>query len=247
MPRRRISRTASWSHCSRFGAHGQLSFPAWATDHRFAGDPQANQATAQTAYADGATVLNTLPTIVTLALTSRCNAKVACVICDRNTRPASADADLDAQVIEAARPLLASARYVMLHCGGEPLLSPLFGAVTSLTAAPTVVGFATNAMLLTKAMARAILARQTDTQFIVSLDASTPAVYRIMRPSFDFRTVTRNVTEYLKMAKRQGRSNNLVILNMTVCETNLEDVPGLVDLAVKMGASGVKYNHLNPG
>jgi len=228
-------------------ANEPLAFPAHQTRFAHEGDPLANLEAATAAYAAGDCRLDTLPPIVTLALTSRCNATPPCVICDRNTRPTSADADLTLEVLRAALPHVQTAKYLLLHCGGEPLLSPLFDAALDAASPAATVGFATNAMLLTEKKTVSILARKSDVQFIVSLDASREETYRIMRPGCVFETATRNVATYCARARELGRENNLVILNMTLCESNLEDVPGLVDLAQRLGAQGVKYNRLNPG
>lgn len=221
-------------------------FPGKAPKAKFLGSPLENAELARSEYSDGKTVLESLPPVVTFALTTFCNNKIPCVICDRNTRPESGDSEANRFAIEAARPLLQTAKLVLLHCGGEAMLSKHFDKVIATINAPTKVSFATNAMLLTAKRADLMLEKDIMGNFVVSLDASTPETYGIMRPSCDFKTVSKNIEYYTRKARSLKRDSN-ILLNMTVCEANIKDVPGLVDLAVKVGATEVDYNHLNTG
>ena len=218
----------------------EVSFP-------YIGMPKENEDLALKEYAEGKTVLQSLPPIVTLALTTYCNNKRPCVICDRNTRPETADSSITTEMLEKAKPLIKTARYLLLHCGGEPLMSKYFEQVLDIVTPPTLIAFATNAMLLTPKKADLMLEKKVMGAFTVSMDAATPETYRIMRPSCNFEKVTRNVKYYTSKAKELKQEKAKIFLNMSICETNLEDVPAFVDLANELGASLVEYNHLNPG
>jgi MoaA/NifB/PqqE/SkfB family radical SAM enzyme len=110
------------------------------------------------------------------------------------------------------------------------------------------VSFATNGMALTEARADLMLDAGVMGEFVVSLDASTSQIFQLMRPACDFETVVRNVRYYTSRASElPSDARRGVTLNMTVCEANLRDVPGLVDLATDVGARRVHYNHLNEG
>ncbi len=231
---------------SRF--YGQMfkNVPRRYREVRHLGDPAANEALACAEYQTGKTVLSSLPSVVTYALTTYCYTGAdICVICDRVTRPASADSSATEEAIAAVTPLLQTAMTVLLHCGGEAMFSPHFDRVIALIKPPTRVMFATNAMALTPRRAQHMLERDIMTRIIISLDAATPELFRIMRPACDLETISRNVTHYVKCARQLKRDAAAIILNMTVCQTNLADVPKLVDLAVELGANGVEYNHLN--
>jgi radical SAM protein with 4Fe4S-binding SPASM domain len=214
---------------------------------RYLGSPLENEELARTEYNSGKTVLESLPSVVTFALTTFCNNRIPCIICDRNTRPPEGDVDTNEQVIEAMKPLLKTAKIVLLHCGGEPFFSKHFDSVASIIMPPTRISFATNAMLLTKERADRILEKDIMAGFVVSLDAATHEVYRIMRPSCNFQTVVDNIKYYTQKTKVLGREHSTVILNMTICQANVCDVPKLIDLAVSIGAKCVDYNHLNQG
>ncbi|MBE9531562.1 MAG: radical SAM protein, partial [Proteobacteria bacterium] len=220
--------------------------PGSSTKIKYLGDPEKNAELAREEYQEGKTVLESLPPIITFALTTFCNNKIPCMICDRNTRPESGDSEVNRLAIEAAKPLLQTAKMVLLHCGGEAMLSKHFDEVISLINPPTKVSFATNAMLMTKKRADLMLEKDIMSDFVVSLDASTTETFKIMRPSSSFETILKNITYYTKRAKELKRDSNIK-LNMTVCEANLKDVPGLVDIAVQVGATEVDYNHLNSG
>ena len=224
-----------------------LPFPCNETRFPFIGRPLENEALARREYAEGKTVLSALPPVITVSLTTHCNAKVPCVICDINTRPKGADMEMAESIIAQAEPLLRTARYVLLHCGGEAMLSKQFDPMIDFICPPTRVSFATNAMLMTEARTERMLKKDIMGAFVVSLDAATAETYRVMRPSFDFERVKRNVSYYTRRAKELGRTESKIFLNMTVCERNLNDVPRLVDLALELGAVQVQYNHLNAG
>jgi len=211
------------------------------------GNPEANTRLIQDEYESGKTILKGLPPVVTLALTTDCNNRIPCVICDRNTRPADADCEINNEILERVVPLLKTASYVLLHCGGEAMLSRHFDKVISMISPPTRVSFATNAMLMTKKRADNMLAKDIMAGFVVSLDAATDTTYRVMRPGSKFETIINNAAYFIDRAKALGRDESKVTLNMTLCEANIHEAPMLVDLAESIGAWGVDFNHLNVG
>jgi MoaA/NifB/PqqE/SkfB family radical SAM enzyme len=213
----------------------------------FVGKPVQNALLAQKEYAEGRTILRSLPPIVTLALTTFCNNRLPCLICDRNTRPPVVDCEVTDEIIAALDPVLKTARYVLLHCGGEPMFSKYFDKMMTMIAPPTRISFATNGMLMTPERTDLMLQRDIMAGIVVSLDAATPEIYRIMRPSGQFERVIENIKYYVRRAKELGRDKSTVTLNMTVCEANVGDVPKLIDLALEVGAVGVDFNHLNSG
>jgi radical SAM protein with 4Fe4S-binding SPASM domain len=217
-----------------------------APDFPHIGAPYENALLGREEYVDGRLVLRSLPTIVNFALTTFCNNAAPCLICDRHVRPPSADSETTREVIEHVRPLLRTALCVFLHCGGEPMFTRLFDEVIDSLEPPTRASFATNARLLTRQRTDRMLARDIMGSFVVSLDGSTAETHELMRPSSRFDQVVSNITYYTGRSRALGRASQ-VLLNMTVCEANLKDVPGLVDLAVQTGAVGVDYNHLNAG
>lgn len=222
--------------------------PRKCTDAPHVGDPEANEALACSEYRAGKTVLRSLPPVLNFALTTHCyTGKDICLICDRNTRPAEADSSATEESIRAVTPMLRTAMRVLLHCGGEAMFSPHFDRVISMIRPPTRVAFATNGMALTERRADLMLEKDIMGGFVVSLDAATPETLRVMRPACDFDTICRNVAYYVKRARGLGREQSKIILNMTICESNLDDVPLLVDLAARLGAARVEYNHLNDG
>ena len=213
------------------------------------GNPAENEKLASAEYRAGKTVLRSLPPVVTYALTTDCyKGKDICLICDRNTRPASADSSATDEAIRAVTPLLKTATHVFLHCGGEAMFSPYFDEVIGMIDPPTRAVFATNGMALTAKRADLMLERDVMGKIMISMDAATPEMLRIMRPACDFETISKNTAYYTKKIRDLHREPmSSVVLGMTVCEANLRDVPALVDLAEKTGARFVEYNHLNAG
>lgn len=226
---------------------GPLQFPKESSGpFPYLGSPVKNEALAGQEYAEGRTVLHSLPPFVTLALTTRCNFTTPCVICDINTRPAEADSSIEALTIEKSAPLIATAKRLLLHCGGEPMMSKYFDRVIELTSSETTIQFNTHGGLLTPKRADRLLAKAS-VAVSFSLDAATPEMYRIMRPSGDFETVTSNIKYYTSRLKELGRPHSHTRINMTVCERNLKDVPAFIDLAHELGVDDVVFGHLNAG
>lgn len=214
---------------------------------RYAGAPLDNEKLAREEYRQGNTVLESLPPVVTFAVTTFCNNMIPCLICDRNVRQRISDRECNERVIRAMEPLIKTAKVLLLHCGGEAMFSKHFDTLVRAVEPPTRVSFATNAMLMGRRRAELMLERDVMTKIVVSMDAATPELYRVMRPSSAFSTVTGNVRYYVQCAKARGRKDARVELNMTICKTNLNDIPTLVDLACELGARSVSYGRLNPG
>ncbi|HOW58346.1 MAG TPA: radical SAM protein [Candidatus Omnitrophota bacterium] len=213
----------------------------------YLGSPLKNARLNREEYEKGRTILRSLPSVVTLALTTYCNNKIPCLICDRVTRNRVTDCDISEEIINSASPLLKTAMYVLLHSGGEAMLSRHYDKLIKEINPPTRVSFATNAMLMTPKRADLMLERDIMAGIVISLDAATPEMYRLMRPGSNFETVIKNVAYYIDKAKSLNRHHSNVDLNMTLCNSNIMDVPKLVDLAKKIGARSISYTHLNIG
>ncbi len=214
---------------------------------RYLGMPLENEKLARQEYYEGKTIVESLPPIVTFGLTTFCSNVMPCIICDRNIRPKDRDCEVNEKDIIAAKPLLQTAQYVLLHTGGEPMFSRYFDEVVGIIDPPTIISMSTNAMLLTEKRADLMLERDVMGQIVISLDAATPETYKIMRPSSKFDTVIRNISYYINKANSLNRKKASVALCMTICNENLMDVPKIVDLAEKLGAKYLNFNHLNDG
>lgn len=214
---------------------------------RYLGVPAGNARLCMDQYMRGETVLETLPSIITIPLTTYCNYRTPCLICDRNVRAEVSDYEISLEVVNAVRPLLKTAKTVYLHGGGEPMFSKYFKDVVDVVEEPCAISFATNAMLLTKRMSDLFLEKGKIGNIMVSLDAATPDLFRIMRPSGDFETVIRNISYLTGKRASLGLVHPTITLIMIVCQENLADLPAFVDLASRIGARQVIYGHLNDG
>lgn len=224
-----------------------IAYTAKTKGIKYVGDPEKNAALARKEYESGKTKLKSFPPVVTFALTTFCNNQIPCLICDRNTRPWNADCETNGFAIDLLTPLFKTAKYILLHCGGEAMFSKYYDFFISRVNPPTKISFATNAMLMNKKRTDLMLEKDIMATIVVSLDASTPETYKFMRPSCDFETVINNIKYYAIRAKQLKRSDAKVRLNMTLCKANIKDAPGLIDMAIKIGAHSVDFNHLNGG
>lgn len=214
---------------------------------QFLNKPIENAELAKEEYRKGRLFLRSLPPPLLFSLTTCCDYRIPCLQCNRRPRPPEADSDTDQAVVDAISPLLRTTLYVKAYVDGEPLFSKCFDSVVKVIEPPTKLQLSTNASLLTKPRAELLLERGAVETLSISLDAATPEIYRIMRPSSNFESVVRNVARYTERARALGRERAAVSLNMTLCRTNLEDVPKLIDLAAELGAEHVEYRHMNDG
>jgi MoaA/NifB/PqqE/SkfB family radical SAM enzyme len=145
------------------------------------------------------------PRRVNVEVTNHCNQR--CTLCPRQgfTRPLGFmdRAIYDRVVAECAR----HPTRLWLHFLGEPLLHPALVAMVRAAKAAGVaeVGLSTNAVLLTGALADALLDSGLD-RLECSLDADDDAAYRAMRGSDDFARVDDNVRRFLARKRARGRT-----------------------------------------
>jgi radical SAM protein with 4Fe4S-binding SPASM domain len=107
-----------------------------------------------------------------------------------------------------------------------------------------VVGFNTNAMLLTRARADRLVALGLD-WLHVSLDGATPATYEGIRSGADFRRVGRNL-QHLQEAKRTAGSDRPCVRVVFVAmRRNLAELPELVGLLARWGVDELHVQGLS--
>jgi Fe-coproporphyrin III synthase len=166
--------------------------------------------------------------LATLYLTERCNSR--CTSCDywRHGRR-----DIDLATVQRLLPGLAElGTETVLVSGGEPLLHPRWADIAALLRAQGL-----KLWLLTAGLA---LAKQADEvachfeRITVSLDGATAASYAAIRGLDAFEAVCAGI----RAAARAGLP---VGLRVTVQRGNAGELPALVALARRLGASGISF------
>lgn len=189
-----------------------------------------------------------LPYRVEVGLTGRCNNNPPCVMCiaknNKNHRP---QGDLPGMILNAALPYLKTARSVLLHgIEGEPLLSPhLFTVLHAIDAENVRAEFNTNGLLLDEKTAAGLVGSGLHT-ISVSLDAARRETFLKIRRSDKFHVVLDNIRMLQRMKKASGSNKPEVIINMTLMNANLHELPAFVDLGQALGVSAINFWLLEP-
>lgn len=183
-----------------------------------------------------------LPRSLYLETTSRCNSLCeTCILTFGGREPAR---DLSWQEFRRVVDQFPRLDRVLLHGIGEPLLNRDLGRmIQHLKARGTRVLFNSNAITLSGARAEELLDAELD-ELRVSLDASTPTTYARVRGVDAFDKVIRNLADFSARKRRRGLRRPEVSLWFTALRDNIEEIPGLVPLAVQVGAAGIYLQRL---
>jgi Fe-coproporphyrin III synthase len=172
----------------------------------------------------------TLPLLVVYP-TSRCNS--ACVSCD--WWRCSGAGDLTVEEFTAVADALPSLRtHVVLFSGGEPLLRPdVFVLAALFGARGARLHLLTSGVLLER-FAPQVAA--TFERVVVSLDATTEALYKAVRGVAALTCVERGVARLRQLARRTP-----VTARATLHRLNFRELPRLIDHARAMGLDGISF------
>jgi len=183
-----------------------------------------------------------LPRSLYVETTSRCNSKCqTCILTFGGREPAE---DLTwprfRQIVDQF-PVL---ERVLLHGIGEPLLNrDLTRMVAHLKARGARVIFNSNVISLSAARAVSLVESGLD-ELRVSLDATTAETYARVRGADAFEKVVRNLEGLSRVMRERGATTPRVSLWFTVMKDNIDEIPGLVPLATRVGARGIYLQRL---
>jgi radical SAM protein with 4Fe4S-binding SPASM domain len=181
---------------------------------------------------------------IQLEVSALCNA--SCLYCPRHTRgDRFREGLMEWSTFERIEPYLASADLVYLQGWGEPLLHPdLWRMVRRVRAAGAATGFTTNGTLL-GADSRERLIEYGVNVVAVSLAGATRQTHERFRPDCSFEALDETMLALrdLKRSKCSGAPH--VHLAFLLLCSNLEEVPGLIALAQRWGASAIVVSNLN--
>ncbi len=124
---------------------------------------------------------------------------------------------------------------------GEPLLNPhLPEYVERLSRCGVEVWFNTNGTLIDERMAERLAMAGAD-RITVSIDGATKETYEAIRRGAKFADVTRGIAALTAAGRRYGRPK--VNLSFVAMRSNIGELPALVELAARLGTTGV---HVEP-
>jgi MoaA/NifB/PqqE/SkfB family radical SAM enzyme len=177
------------------------------------------------------------PTEAYFEVANRCNSK--CVTCPITFSPQENAKQLSLEEFKSLVDQLPDLRRAVLQGIGEPLLNRQLGPmIRHLKDRDVYVVFNTNAALLTPRRQMELIASGLD-ELRVSLDGSTPETYLKVRgiPAFD--RVVDNVASMTRMQREQGLTTPRVSFWVTGMRENLHELPGVIDLAARIGVGEV--------
>ncbi len=183
-----------------------------------------------------------LPRSLYLETTSRCNSLCeTCILTFGGREPAK---DLGWEEFRCVVDRFPVIERALLHGVGEPLLNrELVRMIGHLKGRGATVLFNSNAITLGPRLRRELIASRLD-ELRVSLDATSPETYARVRGVDAYGRVIENL-EALHQAKREaGASSPRVSLWFTGLKDNIEEIAGLVPLALRVGAEGINLQRL---
>jgi MoaA/NifB/PqqE/SkfB family radical SAM enzyme len=183
-----------------------------------------------------------LPRSLYLETTSRCNS--LCQTCILTFGGREPQKDLRWDEFRRVVDQFPALDRVLLHGIGEPLLNrELPRMVAHLKDRGATVLFNSNAITLRTALAGALVDSGLD-ELRVSLDATTAATYERIRGVDAFAKVIGNLEAFAALRRQRRASRPLVSLWFTALRENIEEIPGLVDLAARASASAIHLQRL---
>jgi MoaA/NifB/PqqE/SkfB family radical SAM enzyme len=191
---------------------------------------------------DGLPARPPLPRSLYLETTSRCNSLCeTCILTFGGREPQKDLAWAEFRGVVDRFPVL---ERVLLHGIGEPLLNrDLPRMVAHLKGRDATVLFNSNAITLNRRLGRALVDADLD-ELRVSLDGVTATTYARVRGVDAFAKVVGNLEQLAQVKREAGASTPRVSLWFTALRDNIEEIPGLVALAARVGAHGIYLQRL---
>lgn len=190
-------------------------------------------------HATLASKLESLPSKIILQTTDRCN--LTCPICQipGSKKKVQMSLGIFERVVEELFPTL-----IELHPTnvGEPLVSPWFGYMCEqMERFGVLLDLTTNGTLLDDKRISKIIPILRDIK--ISFDGATKKTFEEKRRGAKFESVCNNIQNLCKTICNCNSKAN-VSLQMTLMKSNYLELPGLIELADKLGVNCVKAYHL---
>ncbi|MGW5670044.1 radical SAM/SPASM domain-containing protein [Micromonospora sp. NPDC003776] len=186
-----------------------------------------------------------LPTNLQLEVTSACNLR--CLMCLVRYRPpvnklaGAMRPELFHRVVDDVPGL----RELTLQGLGEPLLSPyLMEMVAAAVARDIVVGFNTNATLLSRRRAEELVASGVGWMH-VSLDGARAEAYERVRDGADFDTVVANLAGLVAAKRAAGSDTPWIRVVFVAMRDTVDELPELVRLLGRIGVDELHVQNLS--
>ncbi|MDE3075519.1 MAG: radical SAM protein [Chloroflexota bacterium] len=177
------------------------------------------------------------PSELYIEVTNRCNSK--CETCPLTFGPQESERYMTLEEFTGLVDQFPRLKRAVLQGIGEPLLNrQLARMIRYLKDRQVHVVFNTNAILLTPRRQAELVESGLD-ELRVSCDGATPETYALMRGVNVLPKVLRNVGEMMQTRARLGAANPRVSLFFTGVRENIDELPGVVEQAARLGVDEV--------
>jgi LPS sulfotransferase NodH/MoaA/NifB/PqqE/SkfB family radical SAM enzyme len=183
---------------------------------------------------------------VSVDTTSVCNLR--CTMCSLE-RDYPEKGVMSLETFRRLEDALPSLRHLSLSLNAEPLLNrhlvEMVAIAKRASQGRVATSFATNGTLLDERCATALIEAGLDA-LEISLDGTTREVFEAIRVGASFDLIVANIARIAVLKRRLGRSTPHVSLRFTLSRANFVDLPGLLDLALRLEIDHVVVNGLEP-
>jgi MoaA/NifB/PqqE/SkfB family radical SAM enzyme len=136
-------------------------------------------------------------------------------------------------------------RFLYLSCATEPLMNKQFSDFLRITGEYGVpfTSFCTNGQLLTAAVVDACIDAEIS-EIIFSIDGATAQTYEAIRRGGNWDRLIKNIDLLVSMKRAANKRKPAVRMNFTCMQTNIHELPLMVDFAADRGAESLHVRHL---
>lgn len=183
------------------------------------------------------------PRGVQLEITTKCN--LNCIMCPNRGFKGFKMADMKMDTfLKALDQSLPEIEYIYLWGVGEPLTNPNFLEMIKIAKSIGLkVSFSTNGTFMNEKMAKSLVDLKVD-DIIFSVDSANPETFEKIRKWAKFETVIGNLENLLRIKRERNSKQPNVSMTCSIMKTNLSEMPGLVELAHKLGIPKVWFQNI---
>lgn len=194
-----------------------------------------------TEFLGGQVELESLPVVVNLATTARCNINPPCVMCLRNTK--LHDWQLSRSLVGKVKSVVDAASVLILHGVGEPLVYSNLFELARMAPPDSRKLFTTNGLLVGR-----YIEEMCDciTKISISIDAASRRLYRRIRHG-DLREVQIGINRLVAAKHKCNQSTPEIDISMCLMRANIRQASDFVEMGYDMGVDTVHFYHLNEG
>ena len=179
------------------------------------------------------------PSNITIEISTNCN--LSCTMCSRTHSTETKSQLMGPETYENVLDNFPKLSKVFVCGAGEPLLHPDILEIIKITKSRGAsIIMTTNAALLTEKMARDLVKLKLDTLY-VSLDGATTESYEKIRRGAKFDRVIENIKRLDQIKQESNSSLPAVELNFVGMSQNINELPGVVELAHELGLKKIYY------